>query len=149
MKKSVMDFIIRNAEKEDSDCLVFLCEQLGYLTSSQKLKLHLKKILKDDEHVVYVAQLSNGEIVGWIHAYIYKLFYADLMVEIGGIVVDKSSRKKGIGKELIRYVENWGKEKGCYAVSLRSNVIREDAHVFYQKLGYENVKKQFTFRKKL
>ncbi|WP_027340695.1 GNAT family N-acetyltransferase [Halonatronum saccharophilum] len=144
-----MDFIVRNAEEKDLKYLAVLCEQLGYSTNFQELESRLKKILKDDEHVIYVAELANGEIVGWIHAYIYKLFYADLMVEIGGIVVDESKRKKGIGKQLMKCVENWGVEKGCYAVSLRSNVLREKAHAFYQKIGYKNEKQQFTFRKKL
>jgi len=32
-------------------------------------------------------------------------------------------------------------------ICLRSNVVREDAHGFYGRLGYENVKTSFTFRK--
>ncbi|MTI68563.1 MAG: GNAT family N-acetyltransferase [Firmicutes bacterium] len=64
-------------------------------------------------------------------------------------MVDKDSRKKGIGKKLMTQVEKWGRKKGCSTVNLRSNIIRKDAHVFYNKIGYENVKKQYTFRKKI
>ncbi|PRX27989.1 ribosomal protein S18 acetylase RimI-like enzyme [Orenia metallireducens] len=149
MKGTKIDFIVRNAKEKDSEYLALLCEQLGYSMNYRKLKSPLKKILKDDEHIIYVAQLASGEIAGWIHAYLYKLFYADLMAEIGGIVVDKLNRRKGIGKELMRYVESWAKEKGCYTVSLRSNVLREKAHLFYQQIGYKNEKEQFTFRKRL
>jgi hypothetical protein len=34
-------------------------------------------------------------------------------------------------------------------VSVRSNVIRKEAHEFYKGLGYEPTKSQFKFRKKL
>jgi hypothetical protein len=33
--------------------------------------------------------------------------------------------------------------------SLRSNILRTDAHKFYEQLGYERVKTQHTYRKSL
>jgi hypothetical protein len=34
-------------------------------------------------------------------------------------------------------------------MGLRSNVLRVEAHAFYEHLGYRNVKKQNAFRKEL
>jgi hypothetical protein len=45
--------------------------------------------------------------------------------------------------------ERWSVERGVLEVRLRSNVIRKDAHRFYESLGYANVKSQFTFYKRL
>ncbi|MTI71586.1 MAG: GNAT family N-acetyltransferase [Firmicutes bacterium] len=148
MEKPSENLVIRGVEKKDAKYLLNLSIQLGYSVSYEKLEKHMNKIIGDDDHIIYVAQ-NNEKVVGWIHAYIYKLFYADLMVEIGGIVVDKSKRKKGIGNKLMKEAENWGREKGCSAINLRSNIIRKNAHIFYENLGFKNVKKQFTFHKKL
>lgn len=88
-------------------------------------------------------------IHSWVHGFIYRVFYADTITEIGGLVVDKIYRSKGVGKNLMKKVEYWGKQKDCTIISLRSNEKRKEAHEFYQKIGYENVKTQYTFRKKL
>jgi GNAT superfamily N-acetyltransferase len=71
------------------------------------------------------------------------------MTEVAGLVVDKDCRGQGVGKELMKAVEGWAKEKDCVIVSLRSNIIRKEAHTFYKNIGYEIVKEQYTFRKKI
>jgi GNAT superfamily N-acetyltransferase len=50
---------------------------------------------------------------------------------------------------LLDRAEMWAREKGFSATSLRSNVIRERAHAFYERQGYEHTKTQKSFRKKL
>ncbi len=45
--------------------------------------------------------------------------------------------------------ERWAKEKGCQAVYVRSNVVREGAHAFYERIGYVNIKLSKVFRKAL
>ena len=60
-----------------------------------------------------------------------------------------SSGLYGIGKLLMERAEMWAREHGCKIVSLRSNVIRERAHAFYERLGYKHVKTQKSFRKVL
>ncbi len=45
--------------------------------------------------------------------------------------------------------EHWAREKGLRSIFLRSNIIRKDAHTFYQALGYSVVKTQYAFRKAL
>jgi GNAT superfamily N-acetyltransferase len=50
---------------------------------------------------------------------------------------------------LMEQAERWAREKGCWAVHLRSNIVRRDAHVFYERIGYSNVKKSRVFRKVL
>ena len=70
-------------------------------------------------------------------------------VEVAGLVVDEKCRGRGIGRALMGRAESWAREHGCAMVSLRSNVIRSEAHAFYQGLGYSLVKTQHAFRRKL
>jgi GNAT superfamily N-acetyltransferase len=50
---------------------------------------------------------------------------------------------------LLARAERWAREKGCRAIGLRSNVIRDRAHAFYERHGYKHVKTQKSFRKDL
>lgn len=142
-------FRIREARVEDYHQLTELTKQLGYTISPNVLCDQLKEVLVHDEHRVFVAELVDGNVVGWVHSYIYRLFYANLMIEIGGLVVEENYRNLGIGRKLMEQVEKWAKQWGCSTVSLRSNVIRKEAHVFYETIGYRRVKEQITFRKEL
>lgn len=140
-------FKIRPAAPEDASAITSLCEQLGYPSEVGEVSARLSHILGDDEHGVFVAELDSGQIVGWIHVHIYRLFYAELMAEIAGLVVCQDFRRIGIGKQLLLKAEEWAGSKGSSAVNLRSNIVRKDAHLFYENLGYQKIKTQYTFRK--
>ena len=43
--------------------------------------------------------------------------------------------------------ERWAEARGCSAIMVRSNVVRERAHAFYQRLGFEVIKTQRVLRK--
>ncbi len=140
---------IRQANTDDVASISSLCLQLGYPTAEADVLMRLQVLLSDNEHRVFIAEQPGGQIAGWVHVFIYKLFYYDFMAEVAGLVVDKYCRGQGIGRELMAAVECWAKEKGCEEVSLRSNIIRKEAHTFYQNIGYDLVKEQYTFRKRL
>jgi ribosomal protein S18 acetylase RimI-like enzyme len=70
-------------------------------------------------------------------------------VEIGGLVVDESCRSQGVGRLLMARVEEWARSNGFTEARLRSNVIRESAHLFYENLGYRVNKTQKSFLKTL
>ncbi|MDF2592827.1 MAG: Ribosomal protein acetylase RimI and related acetyltransferase [Clostridia bacterium] len=141
------EIIVRKVETIDIDGIVPLCSQLGYPCTSDEVVPRMTKLMNDKEHIVFVAVNLDGKIVGWVHSYINKLFYADNAAEIGGIVVDVLYRGNGVGKKLMKAVEEWAKRSECMAVSLRSNSKRIEAHSFYNAIGYEKVKEQYTFRK--
>jgi GNAT superfamily N-acetyltransferase len=64
-------------------------------------------------------------------------------------VVDEQARGAGVGRALMARAEQWARDHGCVAVTLRTNVVRTEAHAFYEKLGYGNVKTQHAYRKRL
>ena len=68
---------------------------------------------------------------------------------IWGLVVDKDYRHSGIGRCLMQQIEQWAFLAGCKNVLLTSNIKRKEAHLFYEKIGYTNIKQSFTFNKKL
>jgi GNAT superfamily N-acetyltransferase len=140
---------IRLANVRDSERIAILCQQLGYPASQEEVRRRLNQIQQNERHAVYVAELPDGRLVGWVHVYVCQLVVADPQAETGGLVVDEGYRRCGIGRLLMQKVEQWAREKGCRAVYLRSNIVRKDAHVFYEGIGYSNVKTSMAFRKVL
>ena len=141
--------IIRLARARDAERISVLCHQLGYPASREEVQRRLNQIQQDEQHAVYVAELADGYVVGWVHVYVCQLVVTDPQAEIGGLVVDEGYRRCGIGRLLMQQAEHWGREKGYWAVYLRSNVVRKDAHAFYEGIGYGNVKTSMVFRKAL
>jgi len=143
------NFIIRVAENRDCASISNLCGQLGYPSTEDEIEYRLNKINLDENHVIYVAESSQNNVIGWIHAYICQILESDFKVELGGLIVDEQYRRKGVGKHLLDSVEKWASDKGCTKISVRSGSTRKEAHVFYEKVGYKKVKEQYTFRKEL
>ncbi|MDY7077162.1 MAG: GNAT family N-acetyltransferase [Chloroflexota bacterium] len=137
---------IRLASIGDAGCIAVLCQQLGYPASQGQVQQRLCQIQQDKDHAVFVAEQSDGYVVGWVHVYIRQLVVTDLHAEIGGLVVDETCRRCGIGRLLMQYAEEWACGQGCWAVHLRSNVVRKGAHAFYEKIGYNVIKTQVAFR---
>lgn len=124
-----------------------LCQQLGYPATREQVERRLNQIRADERHSVYVASRADGEILGWIHVALRKLIMDDRYAEIEGLVVDESQRRRGAGRLLMEQAERWARTNGCVAVNLRSNVVRREAHDFYERIGYTHIKTQKTFRK--
>lgn len=150
MKQSLkLNYKIRIARLSDAQQIAKLCLQLGYSNSSQEIENRLNAIDPDRTQSIWVAASNKNDIVGWVHALKVVYLESSPFIEIGGLVVDQDQRGKGIGKALIQKVEHWAKTIGLLEIRLRSNIIRKEAHEFYEKIGFKNVKTQYTFYKKL
>jgi GNAT superfamily N-acetyltransferase len=64
-------------------------------------------------------------------------------------VVDEAWRGQRVGRYLMEFAETWAKSKGRSSIWFKSNIIRDRAHAFYERLGYRTVKTQHVFRKEL
>lgn len=139
--------IIRRARKEDAAAIADLAGQLGYPSTREQVERRLERVLPDAAHAVFVAQAPGGKMAGWMHVFGYHVLEADPRAEVAGLVVDAAQRGGGVGRLLMQQAEQWAREKGYTAVNLRSNIVRHEAHAFYQRIGYEMPKTQHVFRK--
>jgi GNAT superfamily N-acetyltransferase len=140
---------VRSATAADSLQISALCDQLGYPASSEQVAQRIKAIQHQDDHTLLIAQGPDSNLLGWVHIFLRPLVVAELEAELGGLIVDDRYRGQGIGKLLMRHAELWSSEKGCQALRLRSNIIRKNAHAFYERIGYEKIKTSWVFRKAL
>ena len=81
--------------------------------------------------------------------FVYRTVEAEARAEVSGLVVDERFRSQRVGESLLARAEQWARENGCQSIGLRSNVIRDRAHAFYERHGYAHVKTQKAFRKSL
>ncbi|MGD0403609.1 MAG: GNAT family N-acetyltransferase [Candidatus Acidiferrales bacterium] len=140
---------VREVRPQDYARIAELAGQLSYPSTPDEIAKRLDGMRHSTEHAVFVAQLAGGEIAGWLAVFVYRVVEADARAEISGFVVDERYRSQRIGMHLLARAERWAREKGCRAIGLRSNVIRDRAHAFYERHGYQHVKTQKSFRKDL
>jgi|SRR5579863_6198245 len=140
---------IRPAQPSDHARIAELAGQLGYPSTQEEIARRLKGIKGSTEAAVFVAELETGEIAGWIAVFAYRTVEADARAEVSGLVVDERFRSQRVGEHLLARAEEWARENGCHTIGLRSNVIRDRAHKFYERHGYAHIKTQKAFRKQL
>jgi GNAT superfamily N-acetyltransferase len=140
---------IRPPRGSDHARMADLAGQLSYPTTPEEIARRLDGLKGSGDHAVFVAELASGEIAGWIAVFVYRTVEADARAEISGLVVDERFRSQRIGERLLERSEEWARERACATIGLRSNVIRERAHTFYQRHGYKHIKTQKSFRKSL
>jgi len=140
---------IREARITDAPNLAPLAKQLGYDSTPEEVAARLPGIFADSEHIIFVAERKGGELAGYVDVFLFRTAASNVRVEIAGLVVEEKSRSRNIGRMLMARAEDWAREKGCSECGLRSNVVREGAHRFYENLGYRVNKTQKSFRKKL
>ena len=139
--------VVRAARLADADRLAVLCAQLGYPASSEEVRQRAAPLQQSEDHGILVAETADGQVIGWVHVFVRQLLVVDRHAELGGLVVDAGHRGCGVGELLMAEAEAWAWTKGCGAVYVRSNVVREDAHRFYEGIGYERLKTSRVFLK--
>lgn len=140
---------IRRARQSDAAEIAALSGQLGYPTTTKQMAGRLKSALAAKNGACFVAETRKDGVIGWVHVSVTPLLEVERRAQLNGLVVNEKVRSRGAGARLLETAEKWAKSMGCAGMSVRSNVIRERAHEFYLRQGYEHYKTQKAFRKQL
>jgi GNAT superfamily N-acetyltransferase len=92
----------------------------------------------DPNHELVVAEL-NGEVIGTLHLMFLPSisFQGSLRAQIESVRVDKSYRNQGTGNEMMKWTIKRAGGRGAHVIQLTTHQAREDAHRFYEKLGFK------------
>ncbi len=138
------DIKIRPISINDYEMVTLLTNQLGSKTTNEIVNKQIEEIIINPDHDAFVAEKDNI-IIGYIHCFKAIRLTTKPFIEICGLVVDEKERGNGIGKSLVKYIEElYSKE---YVIRVRCNSKRELAHKFYQILDYKLKKEQKVFEK--
>lgn len=97
-----------------------------------------EEIEADKNNELIVAE-TNGEIVGTLQITFTPSisFQGGKRATVESIRVDEKYRGRGIGKELMLWAINRAREENCFAMQLTTNAERQEAHRFYENLGFK------------
>lgn len=139
---------IRPALATDAGDIARLTTELGYPTSEEQSRARLAALPSRDTQFIAVAVTSAG-VVGWVPAEERMLLESGRRAELVGLVVAATARRAGIGAGLVQEAESWALGRGIEAIFVRSNVVRVEAHRFYERLGFARKKTQHAYGKQL
>jgi GNAT superfamily N-acetyltransferase len=142
---------IRKARRGDAERIAQLSGELGYPATAAQIATRLRQLKPASKHAVFVAESPDAAtgLIGWLHVSVSHLLESDIRAEVNGLIVAEGRRSAGAGAKLLEAAEEWARRHGGQAMNVRSNVIRERAHRFYERNGYEHYKTQKAFRKAL
>ena len=136
--------VVQSARPEDVVAMARLSGQLGYPVATDAFGERLAYLAARPENAIFVAKL-NDEVVGWAHVGGRVLLESAPFAEILGLIVDEIARNRGIGARLVAACLDWARVNGWRQIRVRSNVIRADAHRFYERQGFSVSKRQAVF----
>jgi ribosomal protein S18 acetylase RimI-like enzyme len=131
------DLTIRAADMNDAAALALLMCELGYETTRSEMHARMERIAADERYRTFVAVL-DGKVCGMIGTLTCPSYeHNDSGGRILALATLSTMRRRGIGRALIATAENDFAQRGVRRIALNTQLTREDAHTFYESLGYE------------
>jgi|SRR5579871_2427520 len=141
---------IRAAKNHDARKIFnFLCELEGHLFDQQDFEINYRLCLSDNNNVYLVAADKDNNAVGFMSCHGQILLHEGGMVyEIQELFVEKPYRNKGIGKMLLKALEEYLSKRDYKQIEVTTNKKRTDTIKFYANNGFEETHVKFVKAKK-
>jgi GNAT superfamily N-acetyltransferase len=134
--------VIREANEEDIPAIIDIYRTAGIggenNFSVAEASAHLSVLKQYPSFRVFVA-LIGQTVIGT-----YELLVMDNMAKrgkkegiAGDVAVHPHHQGRGVGRAMMEHAMEQCRIANCYKLSLSSNLKREDAHKFYDSLGFE------------
>lgn len=136
-----MDVTIRPARADDVPRLVELCRLLDVgeepVLDDEQARRHFLELTRRPRHRVYVAEQHRRVVGTFSMVFVGGLAHGarDSCV-IEDVVVAEEARGAGIGTAMMRFAMDLCAGRECYKLVLSSHLDRENAHRFYERLGF-------------
>jgi GNAT superfamily N-acetyltransferase len=144
-----MNIIINQAQLNNYSELTVLTNELGYSATENETEEWLGYLLRSENHKVFIAVNENKQLCGWVVVEKRISLEAGFKAEITGLVVSENFRRFGVGRKLVSAAEDWTVENGLSKLVVRSNIKREESHVFYKNIGFTLKKSSHNYEKNM
>ena len=145
----ISNISIRPANSKDCEYIVDCVTKLSQIVLNTKLlprtigieKTYHEMLNEPGTHM-FVAE-KNGKKVGAAVTTIQNMLHmGGKFLYIQELIVDDKERGSGIGSKMLKYIEDFSKENGCFALQLTqprsSSQFHKERTEFYTKNGYED-----------
>lgn len=140
---------IKEAKKEDLQGIYDLyLEVMGYDYPLEKMNKMLKVINASNCNYLFIAS-DNLKVIGVIEVVIKYSIHKDPYLIINTLAVLSNYQGKGVGGQLLNYVEKFAKKNQLSSITLGSQFKRKTAHQFYLNHGFKIIKDHKIFEKRL
>ena len=114
-------------------------ELAGKPTDLGKMKHNFVWMQSNPDYVVLGAKL-NDFMVGTLLAIICHDILGECrpFMVVENVVVSSRERRQGVGKSLMKKIEQIAIERDCLYIMFVSSSARTDAHQFYESIGYQS-----------
>lgn len=96
-------------------------------------------VCERDGHVVAAAKINNEQVDVYYGAPWEFPAEDDQVMVIHTLVVSPSVQTNGIGKEFVKFYEEYALENGCPYLRMDTNEKNTRARAFYKKAGYKEI----------
>jgi GNAT superfamily N-acetyltransferase len=135
--------LVRDVRPEDAAPLAALLTELGYPVESAAVPARLEQ-LRAAGDLVLVAEL-DGDVAGVAQLHVSpSIEYDRPAAKLSALVVAERHRGSGIGRALVNAVEGEARARGCGLLFLTTAERRADAHLFYERLGFERTGRRYA-----
>ncbi|HEY3779904.1 MAG TPA: GNAT family N-acetyltransferase [Fimbriimonadaceae bacterium] len=138
---------LRQAVPADAESLIPILTQLGYPRAPEEIAQRIQHLAAKGKTAIIIA-IEDQKPVGLAEVHESDTLISGIRAELGALVVADGHRRKGIGEQLVNAAIEWAEDNGHNKLRVGTNVIRHDAHAFYEKLGF-TLEKQHRLYEKL
>ena len=136
-----MSVVIRRATPDDLTRLLELYVLLDVGDASELEPAEARRVFdalaEVPGHEIHVAESEQGVVGTFALVFIGGLAHgARCSGLVEDVVVATEARGQGIGKAMMRFAMQRCAERRCYKLALSSHLCREEAHRFYEALGF-------------
>ncbi|MGO8748800.1 MAG: N-acetyltransferase family protein [Thermoguttaceae bacterium] len=131
---------LRECTTADFDQVVGLLKQLwpDVVLDIESLRATYWRAVSS-ENCRYICATADGRLVAFCSLNVRdSLWQQGLLGHVDELAVDAGFRRQGIGTRLLDHAAILARNLGCLRIELDSALHREDAHRFYERLGFEN-----------
>jgi len=139
------DVLFRPASREDLPDIVRMLADDALGSRREKFEEPLpesyyaafEQIDHDPNHELIVVEM-DGVVIGTLHLmFLPSISYqGGVRAQVESVRIDKKFQSKGIGSQMMEWAIERAKERGAHIVQLTTHQSREDAHRFYERLGF-------------
>ena len=135
---------VRPAATGDASDVARLLGHLGYPCEPEEAAERIAVVIADRRQHLLLAEV-DGEACGLVALYtMYSLPNGNELARITALVVAPEQARCGIGRLLLREVEQLSRRHGIHRIEVTSNARRVEAHAFYRDCGYSDDSRRFV-----
>jgi len=141
----VSEIRIREAQADDAPTLVRLIIDLGHPIEEADVRRNLETL--SGNGLLPLVATDGDQVIGMCGISAMVTVHRPAPVgRVSVMIVEEAYRGRGIGALLVAEAERRLAQRGCRIIEVTSNMKRERAHQFYEKLGYERTSYRFMKR---